>query len=189
MKLRFLFLVLFGLLVTLPPAEGQNKTASAACGKAKIQIANPKYLVISSVIVAAEPPNGWDLDATKTNPFYFLKTGEKYESAKTLMYVNIERLDDSLQNAVQRDEQVFRKGCPASRIEETSQPEILEQGCERKTQLFYCEKINGAYVDLVTKISINGLVIDVVLSADNAAEIARYRQDYEQLLNHLALVN
>ena len=195
MKLRkrkrslLLFLVLFGLLVTLPPAGGQNKTTSAVCGKAKIQIANPKYLVISSAIVAAEAPNGWNLDVTKKNPFYFLKTGEKFESARTLMYVNIERLDDSLQNAIQRDEQVFKKGCPASRIEETSQPEILEQGCEKKTQIFYCERKQGAYVDLVTKISINGLVINVVLTADNAAEITRYRQDYEQLLRHLALVN
>jgi hypothetical protein len=40
----------------------------------------------------------------------------------------------------------------------------------------------------VTKIAINGLLLNIVLSSDDEAEIARYRQDYASLLNHLALV-
>ena len=55
--------------------------------------------------------------------------------------------------------------------------------------MFHCERKQGAYVDLATKISIRGLLLNVVLSSDSAEEISRYKKDYEFLLKHLALVN
>jgi hypothetical protein len=195
MKLRVLkrsflfFLVAFAMLTAFSASEGQSPVASTPCGKAMITLANPMYLTISSVIVAAEPPPGWALDTTRKNPFFFLKSGEKYESARTLMYVNIERLDGPFQSAVQRDAHTFSESCQPSRIEDVVQPNILEQGCERKAQMFYCERKKGAYVDLNTKISVGGLLLNVVLSSDSTEEISRYKKDYEFLLKHLALVN
>jgi hypothetical protein len=150
---------------------------------------NPVYLIASNVILAVEPPAGWQLDESRKNPFFFLKPGEKYESARTLMYVNIERLDGSFRNAVQKDAHTFSESCQPSRIEDEAQPEILEQGCERKTQMFFCDRKQRPYVDLDTKVSIGGLLLNVVLSSDSAEEISRYKKDYELLLKHLALVN
>jgi hypothetical protein len=184
-----LFLVPFVLLSPFTAAEGQSSAASTPCGKAKIALGNPVYLTISTATIAVEPPQGWALEASKKNPFYFIKSGEKYENARTLMYINIERLDGPFQSAVQKDAHSFSESCQPSRIEDSAQVEILEQGCEKKTLLFRCGKSQGAYVDLATKISVGGLLVNVVLSADNEAEISRYRKDYEFLLKHLALVN
>jgi len=151
-------------------------------------MANPVYLILPQVILAAEPPPGWSVDKSRKNPFYLLKNGEKYETARTLMYVRIEELDGPLHLAVENDERSFKSGCPGARIEDASQFEILEQGCQRKTQIFHCEKQKGGWIDLATKVSIQGLLLNVVLSADNEEEIARYRKDYEELLKHLGLV-
>jgi hypothetical protein len=167
-------------------AEGQP--SSTSCGKAKVKMSNPVYLSAPGVIVAVEPPPGWVLDTSRKNPFFFLRPGDKYESARTLIYVNIERLDDSFQSAVHRDEHTFSEQCQPSRIEEPRQPEILEEGCEKKTQMFFCERKEKAYVDLDTKISIHGLLLNVVLSSDSAEEISKYKEDYEHLLKHLGLV-
>lgn len=104
------------------------------------------------------------------------------------MYVNIERLEVPFQDAVQRDVRSFAEGCQPTTVEDAAQLDILEQGCERKTQMFLCERKQGAYVDLTTKISVGGLLLNVVLSADNRTEISRYKKDYEFLLKHLALV-
>jgi hypothetical protein len=183
-----LFLAPFVLSMTLPAAEGQGPAASTPCGKAKVHMGNPVYLTTSLGIVAVELPQGWALDATRKNPFYFLKSGERYESARTLMYINIERLDVPFQRAVETDAHTFSEGCQPSRIEDAAQPDILGQGCEKKTQMFLCERKQGAYADLGTKISVGGLLLNVVLSADNAEEISRYRKDHEFLLKHLALV-
>lgn len=150
---------------------------------------NPVYLITSTVIVAVEPPPGWALDATRKNPFFFFKPGEKYESARTLMYVNIEGLDGSFQSAVQKDAHTFSESCQPSRIEDEAQPEILEQGCERKTQIFRCERKQRPYIDLDTKIAVGRLLLNVVLSSDSTEEISRYKKDHEYLLKHLALVN
>jgi hypothetical protein len=149
---------------------------------------NPVYLIDSTVIVAVEPPPGWALYPARKNPFFFLKPGEKFESARTVMYVRIEQLDGPLQNAVQKDVNTFSERCNPSSIEEPEQPEILEQGCEKKTQMFTCVRKQGTQVDLDTKISIHGLLLNVVLSSDNSQEIARYKKDYEYLLKHLGLV-
>lgn len=185
---RLLLLAPAALLIALPAAEAQGSTASTPCGTAKVRMDNPVYLIISGVIVAAEPPPGWTLDPTRKNPFYFLKAGEKYETARTLMYVNIEQLNRPFQSAVQKDAQSFTESCQPSRIGETTQPDILELGCPRKTQMFFCERKQNGYVDLDTKISIHGLLLNVVLSSDSEAEISRYRKDYESLLKHLGLV-
>jgi hypothetical protein len=172
--------------MALSIAEGQP--ASTSCGKAKVKMSNPVYLIAPGVIGAVEPPPGWILDTKRKNPFFFLRPGDQYESARTLMYVNVERLDDSLQSAVQRDEHTFSEHCQPSRIEEPRQAEILEEGCEKVTQMFICERKEKAYVDLDTKISIHGLLLNVVLSSDSVEEISRYKKDYEHLLKHLSLV-
>jgi hypothetical protein len=179
--------VAIALLMAVPQVKAQGSAASPACGKAKVHMANPLYLTLPQVIVAIEPPQGWVLDQSRKNPFYLLKTGEKYNTARTLIYINIQRLDGPFQSAVENDESTFKESCKQSRIEDVDQLEILEQGCQRKTQIFRCEKPQGGWVDLATKISIDGLLLNVVLSADNMQEIARYRKDYEHLLKHLAL--
>jgi len=158
-----------------------------ACGKATVRLANAVFLTTPEGIVAVDPAAGWSLDESRNNPFYFFKGGEKYESARTLIYVNVQRLEVSFQQAIRNDEQEFRQSCQPSRIEDQPQPEILEQGCERKTQIFRCNRTRGAYLDLVTKISVGGLLINVVLSADNEAEISRYQKDYNYMLIHLGL--
>lgn len=183
-----LFFATFVLSMAIPATEGQGPAASTPCGKAMVHMDNPVYLIISDVIVAVEPPPGWALDPTRKNPFFFLKPGEKYESARTVMYVRIEQLDGPFQDAVQRDERSFAKSCQPLKIEEPAQPEILERGCEKKTQMFFCGRKQKSYVDLDTKIAIGGLLLNVVLSADSAEEIARYKKDYEFLLKNIALV-
>lgn len=194
MSPRFLkrcFLIVFALFVfsmVFSIAEGQGPAASTRCGEAKVHVDNPVYLTISGVVVAVEPPPGWALDPDRENPFFFLKLGEKYESARTLMYVRIEQLDGSFQSALQRDEHAFSESCQPSKIEEPAQPEILEKGCEKKTQMFVCGRKQGIQVDLDTKISIHGLLLNVVLSSDSVEEISRYKKDYEFTLKHLGLV-
>jgi hypothetical protein len=56
------------------------------------------------------------------------------------------------------------------------------------TQRFIYQLKQKTYVDQVTKISISGLLLNVVLSSESKAEIARYEKDYEFLLMHLGLV-
>ncbi len=188
-KWSFLLLLApFVLSMALPAAEGQGPAASTPCGKAKVHMENPVYLIDSTVIVAVELPPGWALDPARKNPFFFLKPGEKYESARTVMYVRIEQLEGPFQSAVQKDEHTFSQSCHPSSIEEPAQSEILEQGCEKKTQMFTCVRKQGTQVDLDTKISIHRLLLNVVLSSDNSEEIARYKKDYEYLLKHLGLV-
>jgi hypothetical protein len=179
----------FVLLSGFQAAKGQGSAPATSCGKAKVHMNNPVYLTTSAAIVAVELPPGWGLDSTRRNPFFFVKPGEKYESARTLMYVNIERLDGPFQSAVLRDVQTFGESCQPSSVEDAAQFEILEQGCEKKTQVFRCDRKKRAYVDMATKISIGGLLLNVVLSSDSAEEISKYKKDYEFVLKHLALVN
>jgi hypothetical protein len=176
------------IAVTFGIADAQNSSAFGGCGKAPIRLDSPFYLTTSIGIVAVELPQGWVLDKTRSNPFFLIRFGEKYESARTLMYVNIERLEVPFSSAIKKDERTFKESCADSRIEDVTAPEILERGCEYKTQRFFCNKKQGAYVDLATKISVGGLLMNVVLSGDNEAETARYKKDHEFLLKHLALV-
>ena len=150
---------------------------------------NASFLIASPVILAAKAPPGWALYEDKKNPFFFLKPGDKYETARTVMYVRIERLDSPFQSAVEKDARTFSENCQPSRIEDVGQLEIMEKGCERKTQMFVCGRKQGPQVDLDTKIAIGGLLLNVVLSSDSAEEISRYKKDYEFLLEHLALAN
>jgi hypothetical protein len=195
MKLRdwkrsfLLFLAPFALLMALSASEGQSPTASNQCGKTNAKLGNAIFLIAPPVILAASAPPGWVLYEKEKNPFYFLKPGEKYETARTVMYVRIERLDTSFKSAVERDARTFNEGCQPSRIEDVGQLEIMEKGCERKTQMFFCGRKEGPQVDLDTKIAIGGLLLNVVLSSDSAEEISRYKKDYEFLLTHLALAN
>jgi hypothetical protein len=188
-KSFLLFLLPFALLTALSNSEGQSPAASKQCGKTEAKLENATFLIAPPVILAATAPSGWALYQDKKNPFFFLKPGDKYETARTVMYVRIERLDGPLQGAVQKDEQTFNESCQPSRIEDTAPPEILEQGCERRTQMFFCGRKKGPQVDLDTKIAIGGLLLNVVLSSDSAEEISRYKKDYEFLLKHLAVAN
>jgi hypothetical protein len=171
-------------------AQGPASGATAACGKAKVHLSNPNYLTTTDGIVVVETPQGWGLDrARKGPPFYFFKRGEKYEDARTLMYINVERLETSLQRAVDNDVHSFHTSCGSSPVQHLSKLELLENGCESSTQLFICDRKQKPYVDLVTKISIGGLLLNVVLSSDATSEISRYKKDYEDLLKHLTLAN
>ncbi|MGH9590513.1 MAG: hypothetical protein ACRD25_08955 [Terracidiphilus sp.] len=169
-------------------ASSQTPTTAPACGKAEVHMDGATYLITPAAIFAVELPQGWVMEKSKSNPFYFLKSGEKYSNARTLMYIHIERLETPLQTAVENDARAFRQSCQPSQIREMTAPNILEEGCERETQMFLCNRRDGAYVDLDTKISVGGLLLNVVLSAGDESQISRYQKDYEFLLTHTALV-
>lgn len=175
-------------LAALPLAEGQKAPASAGCGTAKVTLGNPLYLTLPLGIFAVELPQGWVLDKSKSNPFFLTKAGETYKNGRTLIYINIQRLDGTFSDALKRDERTFRESCRESRIQDATKLQILERGCENKTQTFFCNKKPRGYVDFVTKISLSGLLINVVLSGDTEVETAKYKKDYEFVLKHLALV-
>jgi len=166
----------------------QKKTDSSACGTSTVHLTGPAFLTTPIGIIEAEPPPGWALDKTQNNPFYFIKVGETYHNARTLIYINVQHLDVPFSLALTRDEREFKEHCPSAGIENTSQPDILEQGCERKTQIFFCNRRQHPYVDMDTKISFGDMLVNVVLSADNPQEISRYRKDYLFLLMHLSFV-
>jgi hypothetical protein len=182
------FLILFFMPMQIAWAQKVATHDVPECGKAKVQLSNPQYLTTSEGIVVVEPPNGWVLDKTKKNPFYFVKQGENYDSARTLMYIHVERLEASFRSAVQNDAQSFGKGCDFVDIQDFPKTGLLEEGCESKAQMFSCHRQKNPYVDLVTKISIGGLLLNVVLSADNKSQILEYRTDYDFLLRHLTMV-
>jgi len=138
--------------------------------------------------VVVELPDGWVLDGKRNGVFYLLRRGENYNSARTLMYVNVEKLDESLEHAVLKDRQSFQKNCDATEVKDLEKPRLLEQGCESKTQWFFCRRKVNPYVDLVTKISIDNLLLNVVLSADNESQVSTFRKDYDFVLLHLTLV-
>jgi hypothetical protein len=177
------------LSVTIPMAESQSSAAYSKCGKTEEKLDNAIFLIAPPVILAATAPPGWGLYEKEKNPFFFLRPGDKYETARTVMYVRIERLDPPFQSAVERDARTFNEKCQPSRIEDVAQLEIMEKGCERKTQMFFCGRKQGPLVDMDTKIAIGGLLLNVVLSSDSVEEISRYKKDYEFLLKHLALAN
>lgn len=104
------------------------------------------------------------------------------------MYINVQRLDSSFEQAVKNDDRDFRQSDPSAQVVNEPPKEILESGCAVKTQRFVYQHERKTYIDQVTKIGIGGLLLNVVLSSDSQAEIARYQKDYEFLLEHLALV-
>ncbi len=130
----------------------------------------------------------WVLDKSRKQPFYFFKNGENYESARTLIYINVERLEVPFSQAVRNDVKSSESSCRPSSVRDEGKPDLLESGCDATTQLFTCDRKSKSYVDLTTKISIGGLLLNVVLSADTMSEIEKYRKDYNFLLKHLALV-
>ena len=186
MRLTMMSMAAIALLPNL--AFSQTAKPSAPCGAAKVHLEHPVYLTTSAGIFAVELPGGWHFDHARNYTYFFLKDGDTYQSARTLMYVHIEKLDVPFQKAVENDMRESRASCPEMRIEDELSPKLLETGCEQKTQKFVCTQKQNPYVDLATKISIGGLLLNVVLSADNEMEIARYRADYGVLVEHLALV-
>lgn len=104
------------------------------------------------------------------------------------MYINIQHLNGSFEQAVESDARDFRRRDPSAQIVDDVQLEILEKGCPAKTQRFIYRDKGKPYVDQVTKIGINGLLLNVILSSNSTAEIARYEKDYKFLLKHIGLV-
>jgi hypothetical protein len=151
-------------------------------------MAGPEFLTTAIGVIAIEPPPGWVVEKTKHNPFFLLRIGDRYENARTVIYINVQVLDGTFEQAVANDERDFRRDDPSVQIQSEPQPEILERGCAVKTQRFIYEHKQKTSVDQVTKIAIDGLLLNVVLSSDSETEIARYQKDYEQLLMHLGLV-
>ena len=176
------------LISALPAIQAQDPASNAGCGKTEASIADPTYLILSSAVIAVELPSGWVRKEKKSNPFFLLRVGDRDESARTLMYINVQRLDSSFEQTVKNDDRDFRQSDPSAQILDGPQLEILEKGCPAKTQRFVYRWKQKTYVDQVTKIGINGLLLNVVLSSDSEAEITRYEKDYEFLLKHLALV-
>lgn len=179
-------LLFFSLLVAVARAQ-----QTSACGQAKIHMGDPVYLNSPAGIVAVELPQGWELDRhkrTKDSPFYFIRSGEAIETTRTLMDVTIEKLEVPFRTAVENDARGFKENCDPSRIEDVPELDILERSCEKKTQMFFCDRKEEGYVDLATKIAIGGSLLNVVLTSENKAGISQYRKDYEFLLKHLAMV-
>jgi len=176
------------LLALAVCAGAQTAATTAKCGKPPTLPLHPDYLLSSDQgTLMVESPRGWVLDRGQHGPFYFVQRGETYDNARTLMYINVEPLDDSLRRAVQRDTQSFGKDCQRVEVRDLQAAELLESACPRVTQMFSCVRPRNPYVDLVTKIAIHGALLNVVLSADNAAEIARHRADYDFLLKHMTM--
>jgi hypothetical protein len=104
------------------------------------------------------------------------------------MYIRVQSLDGSFERSVKNDEGDILQSDPSAQILDEPPLEILEKGCPVWTQRFIYQLKQKTYVDQVTKISISGLLLNVVLSSESKAEIARYEKDYEFLLMHLGLV-
>lgn len=105
------------------------------------------------------------------------------------MYINVEQMEVPFRQAVQNDMKSFQSSCKQSDVREQEKPELLESGCEATTQLFTCIRKPKTYVELATKISIGGLLLNIVLSAETMTELKKYKKDYEFLLRHLTIVN
>jgi hypothetical protein len=151
---------------------------------------HPEYFLSTEEgIVVVQLPRGWVFDQTKKGlPFYFVKRGGNYSNARTFMYINVELLQVPFGQAVQNDAQSFQKNCPEAQITSQKPAQLLQQGCEVKTQMFICGRKRNPYVDLVTKVTAGSSLLNVVLSADTATEISRYRADYEFLLKHFTML-
>jgi hypothetical protein len=174
------------LLLVSPDALAQT-APPAKCGSAKIALQNPQYLITPAGILALELPPGWTLYAKKKNPFFLLRTGDQYETARTVIYINLQKLEGSFEQDVLNDENDFKKSDPEAKIEDEPRPEILEAGCKVKAQRFTYKNRKKTYVDQVTKIGIGGLLLNIVLSSDSGEEIEHFMKDYDEVLKHLAL--
>jgi hypothetical protein len=178
------------LLPTLafPAIQAQKFAHNPECGKAEISIAATTFLTFRNGVIAIELPSGWVRDENKSNPFFLLRAGDRYENARTLMYIRVQSLDGSFEQSVKNDERDILQSDPSAQILNEPPLEILEKGCPVKTQRFIYQGKQETYIDQVTKISISGLLLNVVLSSESKTEIARYEKDYEFLLKHLGLV-
>jgi hypothetical protein len=160
--------------------------AAQECGRTEVHFANPEYYTSTLGIIAIEPPKGWFHDTTQKDPFYLIRRGENHENAKTVIYVSVELLTVTFDEAVQNDAKGFRQGCEKPSVDKIRTPDLLEKGCKAATHVFTCAKKKGSHIDLDTKIAIRGILVKVVLSAETQSEIETYRSDYNYLLQHLA---
>ena len=65
---------------------------------------------------------------------------------------------------------------------------ILEKSCGHITQEFNCPRSHDPYTEMVTKIAVGGLLLNVVLSSDSDEAIRKNSADYAFVLEHTALV-
>ena len=179
MRKRFVGLMI--LAVLLPVGA-----SAQGCGKRVVHFDNTEFYASTMGFLAMELPTGWFHDSTEKDPFYVIKKGESYKSAKVLMYVNAEPLGSPFDEAVKDDVSAFRQRCEKLSVEDLKRPIILEKACPVISQMFTCSKKDGSYVDLDTKIAISGLLVNVVLSAPTREELEKYKADYNFLLQHLA---
>jgi hypothetical protein len=181
-------LILPILVVASSWAQNPREQGVPACGSAKVRFPNPEYLTTREGIIVVQLPWGWVRDKTQNWPFYFVRRGENYSNARTLMYIVVEPLEVSFERAVENDIQYLQKRCEKLVVQDLKPADLLEQGCERKTQMFSCQKKDGSYIDLVTKIAFRGSLLNVVLSADTATAISRCRNDYDFILKHITMI-
>jgi len=189
--IRLFYFVVLGLTfwpVVTPSSAQSEKQAVPACGAVEVQIEKPIYLLSNEEMIAVELPDGWLLDGKYKNPYYFLLEGDSYESEHTLIYIIVEALKVSFEQSIEADIALYKKNCKELNIQYLQSESLLEQGCENRTQIFTCNEQQNSYVDLVTNINFNGLLLHVVLSADTSDEITRYRNDYDFLLKHLTVI-
>jgi hypothetical protein len=188
-RLFYLGILVLALVQTTSLLFAQNgKKNTTSCGELEVNFSNPNYLQTNQGMIVVEAPEGWVLDKTHNNPFYFLLDGDTYKSARTLMYINVEALEVPFEQAVQNDITSFKKGCVNADIKDQKRASLLESGCENRTQIFACNRESNSYVDLVTKIDFNGSLLNAVLSGDTTGDISRYRNEYDFLLQHLTMI-
>ena len=163
--------------------------SSQECGKTGVKLAAPEYYSDAGALFAIQPPQGWVRDSTEKTPFFLVKEGENFKTTKSLIYVAVEPLRVSFEEAVQNDAESFGSNCGKLDIEDLKRQNILEKGCKTATQVFACTKTKGSHSDLDTKIAINGLLRNVALTSDTREDLAKYKSAYDFLLMHIARVN
>jgi hypothetical protein len=177
------------LLALAPGMLSAQAKAPASCGKTAVSLPHPTYLKTAFVIVIAQAPDNWTTDTNHGDVLYFIPSGETFKAARTIMYVRPEPLADSLSDATKRDEQHFQKSCSPVEIKRSSTPPLLDEECDHVTQIYSCAQLHGSYVEKVTKIAINGVLLNVVISADSLDQISRYNAAYEYVLQHVTIVH
>jgi hypothetical protein len=174
------------LAVTSSAQTGQSPKRTW-CGDSPVNFSHPDYLQTPVGIVIVQLPQGWKVARRETGLFYFTQNDESYQAAHTLMYIHVETLETKLDQAVASDEVSFKARCSSADIKTLPPADLLEHGCARVTQTFEC-RASPRYVDLATKLAIQGLLMDVVLSADSQADIDKHRKEYDELLRHLTVL-
>jgi hypothetical protein len=159
-----------------------------ACGKTPVKFSNPQYFTTPQGIIVFSAPNGWHLDSSQHRQAYLIKDGETYERARALIYMAVEPLEVSLEQAAKNDTEELKSKCAILSVTNLPPATLMDGDCDRVTQMFDCNKPTGSYIDLDTKIAFNGVLLNIVLSGDKKGDITDNQEAYTFLLRHVTLV-